>query len=183
MNVPINRVRNPAPFVPLISMGIVGQHLAAHAGHLGVGSPEFDIFGRSAFNRYYYATYLVVRSTLFRMRPEWAKKGHSQIPEFLRGKFREVVNEQIKKLVKKGAITMSDGGKIKGSIFEQATNLANLMDTAYGVRVVADYEPEIKTTLIGNMALSGTTIGSAQRWPEKAHAISGFMIASWRELG
>src|SRR5262245_24567360 len=65
-------------------MEVVGQYLQGHALTLGVGL-ERDYFGRSAFNRFYYATFLNVKKELSEIIDGWPN-GHATIPQFLRGK-------------------------------------------------------------------------------------------------
>jgi hypothetical protein len=45
-----------------------------------VSETDADAFGRSAFNRYYYASYLITRDMLRQLDPSWTRTGHSKIP-------------------------------------------------------------------------------------------------------
>ena len=58
----------------------VAEHLSTHAKVLGSGDAEADAFGRSAFNRHYYATFLTVRELLVAIDIAWAKTPHAEIP-------------------------------------------------------------------------------------------------------
>jgi hypothetical protein len=61
-------------------MRIVGDHFAGTAAGKG-DENEFDLFSRSAFNRYYYSAFLSVRSVLKTLDPAWATPSHQSMPE------------------------------------------------------------------------------------------------------
>ncbi len=45
---------------------------------------ERDAFARSAYNRYYYACYLEIRTAFSEMSAEWGRSAHKKFPEILR---------------------------------------------------------------------------------------------------
>ncbi|MFH1954732.1 MAG: hypothetical protein ABIL06_24350, partial [Pseudomonadota bacterium] len=55
-----------------------------------------DAFGRSAFNRYYYASYLITRQMLKDLNTSWASTGHSKIPELLENSIIKRIRTEIK---------------------------------------------------------------------------------------
>lgn len=69
-------------------MKIVGEKLSDWAvaekddGHV-------DLFGRSAFNRYYYSTFLITRELLRSLDPKWGTAAHKNIPEILRDSLKK----------------------------------------------------------------------------------------------
>jgi hypothetical protein len=65
-------------------MRIVGDHLAEVAAKSG-DATHFDLFGRSAFNRYYYSAFLSVRTALRTIDSRWATPSHQAVPAVLKG--------------------------------------------------------------------------------------------------
>lgn len=63
-------------------MKVVGDKLENFAlGEKNILSK--DLFGRSAFNRYYYAAFLVTREMLGELQNSWKATPHRQIPILL----------------------------------------------------------------------------------------------------
>ena len=60
-----------------------------------------DAFGRSAFNRYYYASFLNVRDLVSTLDGRWARISHKGIPDLLRGAVTSMIADELKKAVKK----------------------------------------------------------------------------------
>lgn len=104
---------------------------------------DLDIFGRSAFNRYYYATFLAVRLMLRGFNPGW-QGTHKSIPDELTGSItREIANAQrlVARIPDNQAVLICKAAK------KSLSDLSVLMRHAYAVRVVADYYPEIQIEL------------------------------------
>lgn len=159
-------------------MEIVAHHLQQHARtQTGI---DADLFGRAAFNRYYYATYLHVREGLGSLDSAWKRQPHKDIPLLFTG--------AIKKELRKGeqqARRVGDGAAVslcqKG--ISAAHDLSKVMIAAYAVRVVADYEPEIHVTF-GNdhsFSLKEFTIEDAKSWKAKAEAYMKVIIQAWNQ--
>ena len=51
---------------------------------------DFDQFGRSAFNRYYYAVFLIVRDLMLEFNPRWSGS-HASIPGMLRASVHDEI--------------------------------------------------------------------------------------------
>ena len=68
-------------------METVASHLHSET-NARMGSPDRDWFGRSTFNRFYYATFLEVRAALKEMSPDWTNVAHKNIPELLGGSIK-----------------------------------------------------------------------------------------------
>jgi uncharacterized protein (UPF0332 family) len=139
---------------------------------------DFDQFGRSAFNRYYYALFLIVRAFILEFNPDWAAV-HSAIPGVLTGSItREIKN------FRSSALRQKDHESVE--ICNRATaalaSLAKLMESAYTVRVTADYNPSIKVMDDTNerFSLGTATITQAHGWPDQARILTGAIRRAWR---
>ena len=164
-------------------MKIVGDHLAGVAAH--IGDPiEFDLFSRSAFNRYYYSAFLSVRSVLKSIDPAWAKPSHQSMPEVLKGEVLKRLKRQIRNAREQGLITDSKGSELYRTAGTAASELSNLLTSARETRRLADYEPEIR---VGKTS-SGTTLGqwtldAARNWERRVEAQSKTILNIYAQLG
>jgi hypothetical protein len=145
---------------------------------------EIDQYGRSAFNRYYYAVYLIVRSKLMDINPSWARSPHKNIPCILTKRVYPHARKQAMKLERAGQITQREKSNMIHSIRICVEELSKVLETAYAARLKADYSPEEKVRRVANsLELSIYKIGSAQGWPERAARNAGQLAAKWRRLG
>lgn len=159
----------------------VADHLKSQA-LLVVNTDEFDLFGRSAFNRYYYATFLIVRAGLRRMNlvAESGEIAHASVPEMLSGTVYKKLNKACA-----DAKRIGDGEAI--SLFSVGTHaardLATLMNSARASRTTADYHPEMPITISGKgFSLVTTDVEQAQAWPHKAETLINRIAAAWIQL-
>jgi hypothetical protein len=150
----------------VVIVKIVGEKLEAWAfGH--TDPAEKDLFGRSAFNRYYYASFLFVRIMLSEFDESWKKTAHKEIPNILEGALLDRIKTQLKNNLKSGLINESEMNQLKNDAIRAASDLANLLGSAYSVRKVADYEPENHLVINNNsLILNGSSIGAAKKWPD-----------------
>jgi uncharacterized protein (UPF0332 family) len=127
---------------------------------------DFDKFGRSAFNRYYYAVFLTVRDLILEFNPRWAGS-HSSVPDMLRGSVRAEIAKFRSAANKRGN---SDQSEAANKAIAAIHSLATLMEEANRLRVTADYNPTIKVEDQGGerFALVSTNITDAHQWPAKA---------------
>jgi hypothetical protein len=143
---------------------------------------EADVFGRSAFNRYYYATYLITRAMLRQLDASWSRIPHKDIPPLLNGKVVERVRRVSRKQQQQGLI--NDAASLCYSVTSAASALADMMTGAHEVRRVADYEPETQILRTGKVIkLVDHSIEEAKDWPRRASAHSGTILKTWRRLG
>jgi uncharacterized protein (UPF0332 family) len=161
-------------------MWSVGHYLAKKAEN-GLTPEEVDLFGRSAFNRYYYSAFLEVRAMLRKIKPESAGQDHSGIPLLLKG----AVYTQVKTVTDKmRKIDYNASERIRGKTENATKELALLMTHAYAIRRIADYEPETLITDAGkNFRLSNSTVGEAKRWEEKVRANIDVIESQYKESG
>lgn len=99
-----------------------------------------DAFGRSAFNRYYYAAYLEVRSLLLMFKSSW-KINHQEAPNYLRKNLPKIFREEINRQQKRHVITHAEGMKISSAVLRSGSYIADVLAVAYKVRSISDYEP------------------------------------------
>lgn len=162
-------------------MEIVAQHLQREAVTRTLPL-ERDLFGRSAFNRYYYATFLEVKSSLAKLRPQWAGElAHAAVSEVLRG--------TVKKELTKGRNTaqkMDDAEVV--SLCQKALSatesLARIMDEGRATRVAADYRPEIPIEFFtaSGFRLNTVEVKTAQTWPHKARILLVTISSAWQQV-
>lgn len=166
-------------------MIIVADHLRDFA--LGPCSDyEVDMFGRSSFNRYYYACYWEVRVVLSDLylksngsrvklpkgtAPAGQPKGlsnikdipHIDIPDHLRGPFRRYLNDNAKRLYKRGVLQSVDYRKTVGRAERAVGIVAESLKKGYMLRCIADYSLEIKIAKLDNrLSLDNTKLTSMQ---------------------
>jgi hypothetical protein len=164
-------------------MQIVGNKLAEWANHETEVNVA-DLFGRSAFNRYYYSAFLVTRELLNELDSKWAEPSHSGIPDLLRKTIVKKVKLSINKAVKLGTIDPGEALKLEATIMTAANELANLLSAAYAVRVIADYEPEVQIIKKGKVfSLNNESITRAKNWPNQASIYTTSIRKVWKGIG
>ncbi|NVK97501.1 hypothetical protein KQ247_13925 [Ruegeria pomeroyi] len=145
-------------------MQSVAHHLQVEAVKLVPASTvDADSYARSAFNRYYYATFLCVRSALVSIDRKYESSlNHKGVPDLLRG----VIQKRIKAIQKK-ADKLGDQLLVKDCRQANSRNLkfANTLEKAYAIRVVADYTPETAVDFRSSrFSLSGVAVTEAHDW-------------------
>lgn len=160
-------------------MKIVGDQLAVWA-LAQTEDDKKDLFGRSAFNRYYYAAFLSARQMLGELETKWKRTAHGNIPGLLRGKLKN----KLKSAIDKGILTREEGMQVIKKHNSSADDLADLLEQAYKVRISADYEPEVRIQQTNKaISLSGHTLTSAKEWPGRAASYCKAIRNAWREAG
>lgn len=160
---------------------LVGKHLEEEALRRS-SADEVDVFGRSAFNRYYYATFWIVRATLGKFDQKWFSISHNSVPELLKGAVREKLNKELKKAERLGSGLQ--GGKLRHQIYSSTEGLADLMQYAYSKRVEADYGTSTKVEKIHQTLYMGSEkSSSAFHWPSKAKTFTDDLLNVSKQLG
>lgn len=164
-------------------MKIVGEQLEAWAkSQMEFGSK--DLFGRSAFNRYYYSAYLTTREMLGDLNGKWRRTNHSDTPNLLLKGVREPVIRQLEKDHKSGRITKTEMGQQRRTLQVSTTELSNLLIQAYALRGIADYEPEVHVRVEGTViSLDSYKLNSARGWPDRANGLCKSIRKSWKDSG
>jgi len=143
-----------------------------------------DVFGRSAFNRYYYAAFLIVRQMLASMDPKWAGWAHSNIPEQLQGVVLRRVKGAVRKQVQEGLLLQGEGRRLQSQAANAVSRLADLLSHSYSVRCKADYAPEETAEREGaELRLAACTLTAARKWPSDVGRFSGLLLSAWRAIG
>lgn len=160
-------------------MELVANHLEAEAVDRLQKPEECDEFGRSAFNRYYYATFLTVREMMRNFDPSWSG-GHGSLPEELTGSTKRVFARAKTRAYKIGDKQFE--GRCKFAI-HHLHELADHMTRIYGIRTIADYQPEELITIVaGKITLASVEISEAKHWAKKAQGHAGQIISVWNEI-
>lgn len=158
----------------------VGRHLQVQAIAL-TDNEERDVFGRSAYNRYYYAAFLRARKMVDTLDSDWARLPHKDYPELLKGKVR--------KALLKGKLQATKIGDVETiNVFSRAmaaaVEIASLMENAARVRVTADYNPHIPIEFLpgGRFSLNNVDITVAHQWIVKTEAWAEAIERAWSQL-
>lgn len=145
---------------------------------------EIDSFGRSAFNRYYYAAFLIVRQALGDMRPDWATPRHKDIPRLLDSTVVGVITRRVSAVRRAGAVPPNIVATWQHNAIDAARQLSRLFEEARAIREVADYHPEKKIeSLNGAIALASCKVSRAHHWPTDARMFSKALLEVWGDLG
>lgn len=161
-------------------MEVVAHHLQSEAS-TRLNSVERDHFGRSAFNRYYYATYLDVKDGLGSLRAEWGGIPHGDVPHVLVG--------AVKKALAKGReraqrASDSDTVELCNRAVSATHVLSEMMTNGYATRVAADYHPEVKIDFADafDFTLNFVRVKEAADWPNKARMLLKSITFAWRQV-
>jgi hypothetical protein len=162
-----------------MSLEAVARHLRDRAIALEDASDvEADSFGRSAFNRYYYAAYLAVRHILEPVIPDLPTQ-HGTLPEFLRTTVRKQLGKRRERASKAGD---HSAAKATEDARQATLDLAELLVAGYGSRVMADYHPEILVNFDHqDFKLNEVRCTVAQVWPPKAKHFANIIAAAMRQ--
>ncbi|MEC5385532.1 hypothetical protein VVD49_07340 [Uliginosibacterium sp. H3] len=161
-------------------MEVVAQYLRQEA--LSRASPERDTFGRSAFNRYYYATFLTVKRGISALRPEWAGNiPHADIPNMLRGAIKESLGKGRKRALRAGDFELEN---LCARAISAAEDLAKVMEQGKATRVAADYHPDILVDFSGEQPfyLNKVSVHVAKDWPFRARAFLDTISQAWMQV-
>jgi hypothetical protein len=162
----------------------VADRLSEWAIELGT-DPSMDVFGRSAFNRYYYSAYLKMRQTLYEMDNSYARTPHASIPGLLEGGILKRIRKELQGQQKAKLIGDSRASVLRHDANTAAAELGNILRTAYQVRVIADYSPEVGVVFANRrqFSLNGTHQGSARTWSRRVEHFGGMLLNVWKSLG
>lgn len=158
----------------------VAHHLQRAAIERRDTPHDFDLFGRSAFNRYYYALFLVVRATVLRLNPKW-EGDHSGLPGVLVGDlYKQIGRFRTSAHRKQDKETVELCNRALAAMNE----LSELMRGANAVRVTADYNPQVPVIDQGSdrFTLGPTNITTAHSWPERARVLTSHVNRAWSVL-
>lgn len=145
-----------------------------------IDAEERDSFGRSAYNRFYYCSYLEVRGFLSEIEKGWGDAKHSAIPDILHANFEKKFKSEIKKAQRNSDKELVS---ILSNALEATKFLKSLLEDGYASRVVADYKPEIKVIFYSNnFSLNAVDVEMAKQWPVKTQTLVGVIKSAWRHV-
>ncbi|MBB2804731.1 hypothetical protein [Xanthomonas arboricola] len=161
-------------------MEVVAHYLQLAALQWG-DAAERDMFGRSSYNRYYYAAFLCVRGVVGGLRPEWTELPHAAYPELLVGKISQSISkgrQRAQKLQDRELVIQFQRASVA------ARELAALMRASSATRKVADYNPEVAVNFVhaDRFSLNDVDITEAHQWPERARAWAREIEAAWKQM-
>ena len=158
---------------------IVAHHLQIEAQKRSTA--DRDIFARSAFNRYYYCSFLLTRQLFQSISPNATPHAHKAFPEFLKTTIVKELNRglEIARRTKDGELK-----NILNRAKSAALNLAQQLVLAYAVRVTADYNPEseVEFESKSRFALNGVSVTEAHQWEQKTKSYCRTIEDAWRYL-
>ncbi|NIH19348.1 hypothetical protein [Morganella morganii] len=143
-----------------------------------------DAYGRTAFNRYYYACFLNIREFVSNFDSNWAKVKHAGVPELLRISVNKKIVVELKKSERIGDITSREYQSKKSIILSSLDAMASTMSMAYIIRGIVDYEPEIKMIFKENgFTINSQTVASAKGWLQTINSESSKITKIMKEVG
>jgi hypothetical protein len=145
---------------------------------------EANLYGRSAFNRYYYAVYLSVREMLRSGQPEHAGAAHKDLPGLLTDAALKRIKVEVKRQVKLELLPYREGEGMIHAATDALTTLADILQDGYRMRVIADYKPAILAIIEHRrVRLDDKNSDTAQNWSKRARHAIGTVVGIWRKLG
>jgi uncharacterized protein (UPF0332 family) len=157
----------------------VARLLEARAIALKGDPKEADLFGRSAFNRYYYAVFFITRGMLSDFDPKWRSTPHADVPKLLTGKVRKAIQQFKQRATRIGD---SDSIAICSHALTSVDELSQLLKQGYSVRVTADYDPTIEISFakeLPQFSLGSTPVTTAQKWVDRAGFLTSRVRRAW----
>ncbi|HCB1401081.1 TPA: hypothetical protein QH865_005115 [Klebsiella variicola] len=143
-----------------------------------------DAYGRSAFNRYYYACFLNIREFVSAIDTSWGKVKHAEVPTLLRVSVNKKIEIELRKSERIGDLTLGEYHSKKSILLTSLENMASTMAMAYTIRGVVDYEPEIEMIFgDGSFSINKTSVASAKGWLQTINLERAKVIKIMREVG
>ncbi len=163
------------------------QYVGSELERLALNNPDLnhaDLLGRSAFNRYYYAAFLITRETLGFMQSNWKGTAHAEIPNLLEKALRRPAKAALQKQVRSGLLDKGDESRLLAELNATGSELSQMLRLAYDARILADYEPEIKTMKEGGVIYLRThKLTTASQWPNQAEKQCAKLRRIWKDIG
>lgn len=159
----------------------VAEHLSDRASK--ESGARADAFGRSAFNRYYYASFLSVRELLAEIEPSWSSTRHANFPDLLQNAVVKQVRKEARRQERAGAISRGTASSLIAQAGSATSEIASVLRVANEARKAADYTPEIPVEFDANgFRLFGQTDAAARGWKDRVDRMKGVLMHVCREL-
>ena len=142
---------------------------------------ERDAFARSAYNRYYYGCFLLLRDLVHELETDWIKTPHKQYPDLLNGKITKRLKLERKKAHKSGDRELYS--MIESSLYA-VPRMANIIKQAYSLRLIADYQPDVPVNFstADRFSLNDIEITQAHRWREQLFPLIADLRSTWKQF-
>ncbi|ACS87182.1 hypothetical protein [Musicola paradisiaca] len=166
----------------------VADYLAKQATSVhSKGGPSLLLagaFGRTAYNRYYYACYLDIRMFVAEINSKWGSLNHSEVPDFLIGAVNNRISQELTKCERGGMITKGELLSKKSLVHTSLNNMASVMSKAYTIRCTVDYEPDVNIEFDKNTFLiDQVPVASAKDWLKTITIEKVKVIKVMKEIG
>lgn len=144
-------------------MKVVAKSLVASAANCQDDELKERLY-RSAFNRFYYYSFLKVRSTLKCIDPTWGRDNHANMPDKLRNGVKNYFKKNLDSLKRKDVISSGEYSRAQSAISDATLVLSGMLDEMYRLRCVADYQPEDLVSITnGVVTLKSVDISLVER--------------------
>ena len=141
-------------------------------------------FGKSAVNRYYYATLWEIVNSLYPLDNNIINLNHSSLPEKLKNRFKRNLKKHVDKQHKANIITEKEKKKFYHKINRSTKNLSLLMENAYHLRVRADYRLNCQIKKDHNVLyIDEVKFSEIERWQNKAEKEIQIIYKLSKDLG
>lgn len=158
----------------------VAQHLQREAV-TRADPAQRDVFARSAFNRFYYATFIPLSRSLAAMKVQWAELPHKDVPAVLRG---AVIRELKQGRQRAQRLGDKETEAMCARAISYCHEVATILEAGYAVRVAADYKMEIRIDFSSgaDFRLSNVPVSTARQWPARVLAYVDSISTAMRQL-
>ena len=164
------------------SLPLVADHLSQEAKSRHADGA--DAFGRTAFNRYYYAAFLSTRELLMQIERSWSRAPHGNIPDLLERDLVKRLRTTLKRLQTKGTVAEGRAKSLVSQAGAAAGDIASILRMAYKVRITADYEPEERVAFEPTtFRLATHTEAEAKQWILRIDRNKGIILNIAKEVG
>ena len=166
------------------NLQVVAEHLSVRARDFVSSQADADAYGRSAFNRFYYSSFLSVRDLLILIDAAWAKTPHTNIPGVLELNLVKKIKDTAMRQERSGLLSPVRRSAMVSQSMTAITEISSVLKSAYTVRLAADYEPSLKIVFgVEGFELDSCSIGDARSWKGRIERNKGTIINISRELG
>ena len=140
-------------------------------------------YGRTSFNRYYYACYLSARDLVKQLLPG-TKFQHGAAPELIEKNVVQLIKKNSQKQQKNGLINIGEYSRIIKTTHQSAAEIARILKVGYMIRGIADYEPEVIVVFKNDtFSLEKHTESEASSWLGAVDLHKGKILRNAKELG
>jgi hypothetical protein len=102
----------------------------------------------------------------------------------LEGAVINKIRKEAKNQEQAGLLSKTASSSLRNSAATAVTQLSQLLRSAYGVRIVADYDPGSQISRNGKiLILVDHSTDEAKRWQGRATQATGTILNIWRRLG